>query len=131
MESYQWYETLLKPEWAPPAWIFGPVWTVLYLLIIFSFGAVFYFAYKKEIPRIVALPFVLNLVFNVLFTPLQFGLRNNILAGIDIILVLGTLIWGLFAIVCYKRWIAYLNIPYLLWVMFATTLQVTIMVLNG
>jgi tryptophan-rich sensory protein len=47
---------------------------------------------------VVALPFILNLIFNILFTPIQFGLKNNLLATVDILLVLGTLIWALVAI---------------------------------
>lgn len=130
MSSYEWYSLLVKPDWAPPAWIFAPVWTILYILISVSFAVVFYEVYHKKIPKIVALPFVLNLLFNALYTPLEFSLKNNWLASFDIILVLGTLIWGLLAVIRYKRWIAYINIPYMLWVMFATTLQITITLLN-
>ncbi len=130
---YTWYQTLIKPDWAPPSWIFGPVWTVLYLIIAISFGFLFLKAIKKQVPFFVVLPFVLNLIFNFLFTPIQFGLQNNILAGIDILLVLGTLIWGM-SIIWKKnpkmRWIVFLNIPYLLWVSFATILQITITFLN-
>ena len=87
-------------------------------------------AAKKEIALIVVLPFVLNLIFNFAFTPLQFGLKNNFLAAIDILLVLGTLIWAMAAIYPHARWIAYIQIPYLLWVSFATVLQLTITYLN-
>lgn len=125
-----WYQTLIKPTWAPPSWIFGPVWSVLYLIIAASYGYVGYLFFTKKIPFIVLLPFILNLVFNFLFTPLQFGLQNNVLAMIDIFLVLGTLIWALIAIYKYVPWVTYVNIPYLAWVSFATTLQVTITYLN-
>ena len=87
-------------------------------------------AAKKEIALIVALPFVLNLIFNFAFTPLQFGLKNNLLAAIDILFVLGTLIWAMAAIYPHARWITYIQIPYLLWVSFATVLQLTITYLN-
>lgn len=87
-------------------------------------------AAKKEIALIIVLPFVLNLIFNFAFTPLQFGLKNNLLAAIDILLVLGTLIWAMVAIYPHARWIAYIQIPYLLWVSFATVLQLTITYLN-
>lgn len=130
MENYTWYQTLIKPTWSPPAWLFGPVWTVLYVIITFSFGTVFYKAFTKQIPWMVALPFVLNLIFNAAFTPLQFKLQNNLLAAIDILLVLGTLIWAMIAIWPHTRWIAYVNIPYLAWVSFATVLQLTITFLN-
>ena len=130
MNTYNWYQTLIRPSWAPPSWLFGPVWTVLYALIAISFGTVFYRAYTGKISWIVALPFILNLIFNALFTPLQFGLNNNLLAAIDILLVLATLIWALVAIWPHYRWIVYINIPYLLWVSFATVLQLTITYLN-
>lgn len=129
-DSYTWYQNLIKPDWAPPSWLFGPVWSVLYAIITISFGAVFYKVFTKQIPWIVALPFALNLLFNFAFTPIQFGLKNNILAFIDIVLVLGTLIWALVSIYPYAKWVTYINIPYLLWVTFATVLQFTITYLN-
>ncbi|MDD3662377.1 MAG: tryptophan-rich sensory protein [Candidatus Pacebacteria bacterium] len=125
-----WYSELLKPSWAPPSWVFGPVWSFLYILIFISFGNVFIKLFKREIPFIVALPFFLNLIFNATFTYFQFGLKSNILAGIDILLVLGTLIWAMVAIWPYFKWAALLNIPYLAWVLFATVLQITITILN-
>lgn len=130
MNTYDWYQTLIKPSWAPPGWLFGPVWTFLYAVIFISFGAVFYRVWQKELPLMVALPFALNLVFNVLFTPLQFGLKSNILASLDILLVLVTLLWALAVIYSQLRWVALANLPYLVWVLFATILQLTVTYLN-
>lgn len=129
-EAASWYATLIKPAFAPPSWVFGPVWTVLYILIALSFGYVFLQAVRGMIPWMVALPFALNLVFNFAFSPLQFGLQNNLLAAIDIIFVLLTLCWALYAIYPYAAWVVYVNIPYLLWVSFATMLQLTVTYLN-
>lgn len=128
--TFEWYQNIIKPSWSPPSFVFGPVWAVLYIIIFISFGTVFYKFFTKEIPWMIVLPFILNLVFNVLFSPLQFSLRNNLLASIDIILVLGTLVWAMFAIWPHAKWIALVNIPYLLWVCFATVLQITITYLN-
>jgi tryptophan-rich sensory protein len=130
MNTYTFYQTLLKPSWAPPAWIFGPVWTVLYVIIIATYGTVFYKVATRELPWIVALPFVLNLIFNLSFTYFQFGLKNNALAAIDVLLVLSTLVWAMLSIWPHMRWVTYANIPYLLWTSFATVLQLTVTFLN-
>ena len=133
MEAYSWYAQLLKPAWAPPSWLFGPVWTVLYAIIAVTYGFVFYKAVTGKIDWWIAVPFALNLVCNFAFSPIQFGLKNNFLASIDILLVLGTLVWALWAIwnaVPELRFVVYANIPYLVWVSFATVLQLTITFLN-
>lgn len=130
MSTYNWYSQLIKPTWAPPSWVFGPAWTVLYILIAISFGKVFILLSQKQITFMVALPFILNLFFNFIFTWIQFGLKNNFLASIDILLVLITLIWAIIAIYPHVKWISYIQIPYLLWVTFATVLQLTVTYLN-
>jgi len=130
MKAYKWYSQLKKPSWSPPSWLFGPVWTFLYILIFISFGKVFLSVVQKELPLIILLPFILNLFFNFIFTYIQFGLKNNLLAAVDILLVLSTLIWAMVAIYPYMPWITYIQIPYVLWVSFATILQLTITYLN-
>lgn len=128
--TYSWYQNLIKPTWAPPSYLFGPVWTFLYIVIFVSFGYVLNLYLTKKIPFIVLLPFILNIIFNLAFSPIQFGLKNNILAAVDILLVLMTLVWALFSIYPRIAWVAYVNIPYLLWVSFATVLQFTVTYLN-
>lgn len=128
--TYNWYSTLIKPTWAPPSYLFGPVWTFLYILIALTYGKVFIMFVQKQIPFIVLLPFMLNIFFNLIFTPIQFGLKNNLLAAIDISLVLITLIWAMIAIYKYNSLVSYLQAPYLLWVCFATVLQFTVTWLN-
>jgi translocator protein len=130
MNNYQWYQMLIKPHWAPPSWVFGPVWTFLYAIIAITFGVVFWRVFSKQIPWLVALPFGLNLVFNFSFTFLQFGLKNNFLAAMDVILVLITILWSLIAVYPYAAWISYANVPYLIWVTFATVLQISVTYLN-
>jgi tryptophan-rich sensory protein len=129
-ESAAWYNQLIQPAFAPPSWVFAPVWTVLYVVIAITFGCVFWLAIKRRIPPATALPFGLNLLFNFAFTPLQFGLKNNMLAALDILLVLTTLVWALRAIWPHRRWVALANLPYLAWVAFATVLQLSITWLN-
>ena len=130
MNTYSWYQQLLKPSWAPPSWLFGPVWTFCYLIITLTFGWVFLLVIQKHLPAFMALPFALNLLFNFAFTPIQFGLKNNSLAAVDILLVLATLIWAFLTIWPSAPWLVYANLPYFLWVLFATILQLTVTYLN-
>lgn len=130
MESYEWYAELMKPEWAPPAFLFGPVWMVLYVLIAISFGEVARRFFSGKIRFTLFLPFILNLVFNFAFSPLQFGLRNNLLAALDAVFLLVTLLWAMIAIWPYARWVAYVNVSYFFWTVFAVILQVTVTIMN-
>lgn len=128
--TQEWYALLQKPWFAPPAWIFGPVWSVLYALIIISFGFVFLQVLRGRWPLIVALPFAVNLVANLLFTPIQFGLRNNALALVDILIVLCTILSMMRATWQRARWVSCIQFPYLLWVTFATALQMSVTWMN-
>lgn len=128
--SKYWYLDLKKPKWAPPSWVFGPVWSVLYILIFISFGFVFKEVFNGNLTFIQILPFIINLISNFIFTPIQFGLKNMKLALIDILIVLGSLIWIVIAIYPEYHWVAYMQIPYLIWLCIATTLQISIVVLN-
>jgi tryptophan-rich sensory protein len=130
METSNYYKKLKKPIWAPPGRLFGPVWTGLYIIIFVSFGYVVYLYIKNIIPFIVLLPFILNLIFNFAFTPIQFRLKNNWLASVDIVLTVGTLLWALYSIYPYASWVSFVNIPYALWGIFATILQLTITLAN-
>ncbi len=130
-DENDWYAVLEKPTWAPPSWVFGPVWAFLYILIAISFGWVFWKGIQDHIPFVVVLPFLLNLIFNFIYTPIQFWLKSNLLASVDVFFVLGTLLWSIFVIYPFAPWVSYIQIPYLLWVGFATVLQLTITYLNN
>ena len=62
-----WFEQLTKPSWAPPAWIFGPVWAFLYLIIAITFIYVGWLFIKGKIGLMVLLPFILNLILDYIF----------------------------------------------------------------
>jgi tryptophan-rich sensory protein len=79
----------------------------------------------------VAVPFAMNLVANLIFTPIQFRMRNLPLASVDILLVWATIIWAAVAIWKHYRWVAVAQVPYFVWVSIATVLQLTITVWNG
>lgn len=127
-----WYATLIKPSFAPPSWLFGPVWSVLYILIAVAFIKTLKLSKNKKfkLAKNFLLVFVVNLLANFLFSPLQFGLQNNFLALIDILLVLGTLVWLVVKSYPKQKLIFGLLLPYLAWVSFATLLQISITWLN-
>ena len=125
------YETWVQPFFAPPSWVFGPVWSVLYVIIAISYGWVFYKVFQGDLPKMVAVPLVINLVANFSFTPVQFGLQNLPLASVVILIVLGTILWSMWAMWPHEKMFVYTQIPYLLWVSFATVLQLSITYLNS
>lgn len=130
MNTYEWYKKLKKPDWAPETKVFGIVWGFLYPIIIVSYGYVFYHAFKGNISWYTTLPFVFNLFVNLIFTPIQFGLKNNELAFIDILLTWGSIIWVIFSIWQIYPAVAILQAPYLVWVSIATVLQFEVTRLN-
>jgi tryptophan-rich sensory protein len=91
---------------------------------------VFFLAYRRKIPPSAALPFALNLIGNLSFTPIQFGLRNLPLATINILIVLASIVWCIIGIWKHSRWVALAQLPYLTWVSIATYLQIYITVMN-
>ncbi len=122
---------LKKPSWAPQPSLFGQVWSVLYLFIIAVNAYVLLAVIHHKISWKVGLSFWLNLFFNIIFTPIQFGLRNNKLACVDIILILFTIIWSMIAIWPHNKLATLAFVPYLVWVCIATVLQFSITRLNG
>ena len=130
MEWMTWYNELQKPSWTPSSATIGLIWQILYPIIIVTFGFVFVQAVRGKLSWFVALPFAINLVANLLFTPLEFGLRNLPLATVDILIVWGTIIWMAFAIWQHYRWVAVAQLPYFIWVSLATTLQLSITAMN-
>ena len=130
MDFRTWYDALSKPGWTPSPSTIGLIWQILYPIILVSFGFVFYKAIRGSIPWLVALPFIINLIANILFMPIFGGLHNLPLAAVDILIVLVTIIWTMLAIWPQYRWVAVTQIPYLVWVSIATALQIMITVKN-
>jgi translocator protein len=130
MNWLNWYNSLAMPSWTPSPSTIGLIWQILYPIIIVSFGCVFVQAFRGKVPWIVALPFAINLVANLIFTPIQFGLRNLPLASLDILIVWGTIIWMSIAIWRHYRWVAVAQLPYFIWVSLATVLQLSITAMN-
>jgi len=130
MDFRTWYDALSKPAWTPPPGTISLIWTILYPIILISFGFVLFKAFRGGLPWMVALPFIINLVANILFMPVFGGLRNLPLAMVDIVIVWGTIVWMMVAIWPHFRWVAVAQLPYLIWVSIATVLQVTITVRN-
>lgn len=124
------YETLAKPAWAPEPAVFGTVWSILYPIIIVTFGYVVVRVARGEFPTSLLVPIAINVVANIAFTPIQFGLRNLVLAEVDIIIVLATIVWSMVAIWPHSRIASLALTPYLVWVGIATVLQTSITVLN-
>lgn len=130
MTRMEWYNALAKPNWTPDGGTIGLIWACLYPVIAVSFGFMFVQAVRGKIPRSVAVPFAINLVANLIFTPIQFGLRNLPLAAVDILVVLGTIVWAMAAAWPQARWVAAAQLPYLVWVGIATVLQLSITAAN-
>lgn len=128
--NYTWYKKLNKPFFTPSPIVFGIVWSILYPLIFISFGYVFYLFLKNSISFLVLLPFIVNLFSNLIFVPIQFNIKNNKLASLDILTVDLSLIWAIISIYNHSNIVALVQIPYLVWVLFATILQLSITYLN-
>lgn len=124
------YAALIKPSWAPAPPVFGIVWSILYPIIIAAFGYVIFKVVRGEYPAALLVPVLINIVSNVAFTPIQFGLRNLWLAEADIVVVLVTIVWSMIVIWPHSRLASLALSPYLVWVTVATALQTSITLLN-
>lgn len=124
-----WYLTIKKPLFNPPNLVFAPVWTVLFILIGISFYLIWV---KKPIAkfRFVSYVYFVQLGLNFLWSVLFFGLRNPLLAFLEIILLWISIVLLMISFYKISRMSAYLLVPYLLWVSFASVLNLSIVVLN-
>lgn len=124
-----WYSTLNQPSFNPPNWLFGPVWTTLYILLGISLYIVWTLPPGKE-RNMGLIAFGIQLVLNFGWSFLFFYFKNPGLALIEIIILWISIVFVLIFFYKLKPIAAYLNIPYLLWVSFATILNAAYFKLN-
>ncbi len=125
-----WYLTLNKPDFNPPSWVFAPVWTLLYIMMGIAAGLVWAKGFYHIWVKTALYHFGFQLLFNALWSIVFFGFQNPFWA---LLVILTLLILILFTIKWFKvvsKTAAYLLIPYLLWVCFATVLNYKIWELN-
>ena len=129
MFNYSWYQTLNQPVFAPPAWVFSPVWTVLYISIFVSL--VFYAkSFKTNNKAWGYTLFVLQMLANLAWTPIFFGLKNIGLALAVVILLDILVLWNIIVFYKNSKPAGLILIPYFLWILFATYLNYGYFVLN-
>ncbi|MEZ4969489.1 MAG: TspO/MBR family protein [Flavobacteriaceae bacterium] len=125
-----WYLELNKPGFNPPNWIFAPVWTVLYIMMGVAAGIVWAKGFYHIWVKTALYHFGIQLLFNALWSIVFFGFKNPFAALLIILTLLVLLIFTIKWFKVVSRTAAYLLIPYLLWVCFATALNYKIWELN-
>jgi len=118
-----WYKGLVKPSFNPPNWIFGPVWTTLYLLMGIAFFLVWRMGLKTEGVKAALIVFLIQLALNTLWSILFFGLHQPLPAFIEIIVLWAFILWTMIKFFGLSRPAGWLLVPYLLWVSFASVLN--------
>ena len=124
-----WYAMLSKPTWNPPSWVFGPVWTLLYIMMGVSAWLVWKeggFAQQRKPLTL----FLVQLVLNAIWTPLFFGAHALGIAFAEILLLWLAILATILAFRRVSTTAAWLLVPYLLWVSFASVLNATLWWMN-
>ena len=125
-----WYPLLNKPPFTPPAWIFGPAWTILYVLMGISAYLIWMEGTKKTKVREALLLFGLQLLLNFLWSFIFFGLRLPGYAFLEIIALWVSIIAAIISFFGISRKAGFLLLPYLAWVTFAALLNYSVWMLN-
>ena len=125
-----WYQTLNKPIFNPPNWIFGPVWTTLYILMGISLYLVWKKGFKNKKNKDAINLFLIQLGLNFIWSFIFFGFKNPQLAFVNIILLWAAIFITILKFWKISKWATYLLIPYILWVSFASILNLFIAILN-
>jgi len=124
-----WYPALRKPEWNPPSWLFGPVWSILYVSMAVSAWIVW--RIRGPGGRLALSFFGLQLALNAVWSPLFFGFRSPALALVDIVFLWLAIVATIIAFRRSSRPAAFMMLPYLAWVSFAASLNFEIWKLNS
>lgn len=124
-----WYASLNRPSFNPPNWVFGPVWTVLYILLGITFFQIWNLA-PSTARNLAITVFLIQLFFNFCWSFIFFYFKMIGLALVDIIILWCSIIILLLLVYKIKPLAAYLNIPYLIWVTFAMALNLAYYLLN-
>jgi benzodiazapine receptor len=125
-----WYANINKPVFSPPNWIFGPVWTALYLMMGISLYLIWQKGVKNRKVALAVRLFVIQLVLNAVWSPVFFGARNLLLAFFIIIAMWFYILKTVVAFEKINKVAAYLLYPYLAWVSFASVLNFSVWILN-
>ncbi|SMO45268.1 TspO/MBR family protein [Fodinibius sediminis] len=125
-----WYAQLNKPFFNPPNWVFGPVWTLLYTLMGVGAAGIWQVGLdQSRVKRSLSI-FGIQLILNGIWSFLFFGLKKPLLAFLEILLLLVAIVMTMYQFKKIKPWAAWLLLPYLLWVAFASILNYAIILLN-
>lgn len=122
-----WYRTIAKPDWTPPDWVFGPVWTVLYIMM----GIAAWLVWKtrdRVAPAMVL--FGVQLALNLAWSLLFFGARSPGLALIEVVFLWTSVLLTMLAFFGRQSTAGWLFVPYLAWVSFAAVLNFVIWMMN-
>lgn len=125
-----WYVTLEKPFFNPPNWIFGPVWTLLFVLMGYAAGVVWSSDAPATAKRRALAVYAIQLALNFSWSILFFALKKPLFALVDIVLLLGAIVWCMQLFRPIEARAAHLLWPYLVWVSFAVILNGAIVALN-
>jgi len=125
-----WYPTLVKPSFNPPSWLFGPVWTILYIMIGVSLYLVWASKAKAKIKRKAYWIFGVQIILNSLWSIVFFGMQQPTGAFLVIFLLWISIIYNALVFYRISKSAGYLLVPYFLWVSFASVLNLAIWILN-
>jgi translocator protein len=125
-----WYSTLVKPALSPPSWVFGPAWTTLYALMGIAAFLVWKYGWERKDVKTALGIFGIQLFLNAIWSIIFFGLQSPGWALVEIALLWFAIVWTIAVFYKISKPAAYLLVPYLLWVSFATYLNYAIWTLN-